>query len=241
MAKISKEGLNGALGPLVFYTMNGKSYARSAPGPQSRKLKNKLQPQRKFFGKISSMSSKMADAVRTELNCPFGLHAYNALRGWVFGQYKKNEDQASPVLSFNPNELCELNAAAILPQLLTATISLLDRSNGNLSVSIGSFNPAKDIKAPAGATWVNLKLICARAIHESGTLSHFELTVAQNALPILDNKLAPIEMELNMPGKKGDLVCLVLALEFRTGEHSGGIINSPSFLPAAGIALGNIG
>ena len=241
MAKVSKAGLNGAIGPVVFYTMNGKSYARATPGTQSIKHKKKLQPQRSFFGRISSLSSKMADAVRTELNCPFGLYAYNALRGWVFGQYKKNEGQASLQLNIIPSGLCELNAAAGLQQSLTAGVSLADKGDGNLSVSIASFNPAKDIKAPAGAAWINLKLICARAIRESGALLHFELSLAQKLLHISNENIPSFEMELNSQGGKGDLVCLVLALEFRTGEHSGGIINSPSFLPAAGIALGNLG
>ncbi|MES2332527.1 MAG: hypothetical protein V4539_23170 [Bacteroidota bacterium] len=241
MAKVTKAGLNGAIGPLVFYTMNGKSYARSAPGPQSRKLKAKLQPQRNFFGKISSLSSAMAGAIRGELNCPFGLHAYNALRGWVFRQYKIDTEQGNMPLHINLNELCELNDAASLRQLLKAGISVADTGGGNLSVSIESFNPAKDMKVPAGAEWINLKLICARAEGGQTAELHFVRTIAQKMLPVSNKNLPAFEMELPTAGKKGSLVCLVLALEFRSNENSGGIINNPSFLPAAGIALGKLG
>ncbi|MES2331609.1 MAG: hypothetical protein V4539_18530 [Bacteroidota bacterium] len=241
MAKVTKAGLTGAIGPVVFYTMNGKSYARSIPAPQSRKLKEKLQPQRKFFGRISALSSKMADAIRTELNCHFGLHAYNALRGWVFRQFKNNEDLMTLPLNITPDRFCELNPAASLGQSFASGISLKDRGNGNLLFSIEPFNPAKDIKAPAGAAWITLKLICARNPVEAGTLLFFELTVAQVTLPLTNKTLPAVEMELDTHGSKHDLVCLVLALEFRSAEKSGGIINIPSFLPAAGIALGKLG
>ncbi|MES2330522.1 MAG: hypothetical protein V4539_13045 [Bacteroidota bacterium] len=240
MAKVSKTGLSGAIGPVVFYTMDGKAYARSTPGKQSAKHKKKLQPHRDLFGMTSSLSSKIADALRTELNCPFGRHSYNALRSWVFGLYKKNPDQTNLALHINPSALCELNPAAGLAQSFTAGISVTDKGGGMLSVSISSFNPAKDIKAPAGATWINLKLICASPVYEPKSLSHFELTVVQNSFAILDQKLPDVEMELHTHATKRALVCLALALEFRTGEHSNAIINIPSFLPAAVIALGNL-
>ncbi len=240
MAKVSRAGLSGAIGPVVFYTMDGKPYARSAPGTQSAKHKKKLQPHRNLFGRTSSLSSKIADAVRTELNCPFGRHSYNALRSLVFGLYKKNPDQTNLALHINPNAVCELNPAAGLEQSFMAGISLADKGGGILSVSISSFNPAKDIKAPAGAAWINLKLICASPFYERNFVSHFELTVVQNSFAIPDQKLPAMEMELHTQGSKRALVCLVLALEFRTGEHSNGIINIPSFLPAAVIALGNL-
>lgn len=242
MATVTKAGLNGAIGPLVFYTMNGKSYARSKPKAQSKALKKKLQPQRHFFGRVSSLSSRVAGAIRTELNCPFGLRGYNALRGWMFAQYKENGNESGPLPQSVSGGLCELNPEASLHEFLKAGISVADRGKGNLSVSIDSFNPAKDFKAPAGAGFINLKLICARSTQEPGGSSYFALTLAQRAIPIINANLPVIEMELATHGSKGNLVCLVLAIEFRSGnEYSNGVINIPSFLPAAGIALGKLG
>ncbi|MES2332305.1 MAG: hypothetical protein V4539_22050 [Bacteroidota bacterium] len=242
MATVTKEGLNGAIGAVVFYTMNGKSYARSKPHPESSRHKKKLQHQRNLFGRVSSLSAGMASAIRTELNCPFGLHAYNALRGWTYAQYKENQDSKEWLLQTNPNRLCELNPGASLQQSLKAGISVEDMGGGRLLIGIDSFNPAKDIKAPAGAGSLNLKLICAREIREAGSASYFVLTLAQYPVAIVNKNLAVIEMELDTHGSKGDLACLVLAVEFRSGdEHSSGIINNPLFLPAAGMALGKLG
>lgn len=238
MAEVTKSGLVGAVGQLVFYTMNGKNYVRSKPRAQSARTKKKLQPITGAFGTVSSISSRMASVLRAELNCPFPLQSYNTLRGWMLRQYRSNANNTQWQLSV-AEETCGLNALADLRQIFSAGISVTDNGSGRIVVDIDAFNPAKDIKAPAGAGSVNFKLLCAGLPDPAGRGDDAELAISQYAFNLTDKTIPAFEMKLTTKAKKNHLLCLVLAVEFRAGnKQSTGIINMPAFLPAAAIGLG---
>ncbi len=153
-------------------------------------------------------------------------------------QYRTNAERTEWPLSVTGDGPCQLNPVADLHQIFSAGISATDNGSGRIILLIDAFNPVKDIKAPAGAGSVNLKLLCA-GLPDSARGSYAELTMAQYAFDISNKSIPAFEMELTTQAKKGSLLCLALAVEFRAGnKQTSGIINIPGYLPVAGVGLG---
>ena len=59
MGRVTKDGISGAVGPVVFYTVDGKNYVMSKRVKNKKKKGEEMDPVNERFGTVSSYGSKM--------------------------------------------------------------------------------------------------------------------------------------------------------------------------------------
>ena len=235
MARFKDNNLSGTIGNMVFYTSNGQKLVRAKPGKRKRKRGQPADPNTSIFGKVSANGTPMLTLLSRHLLFHFGLSSYNDGRGWMRNHYAANNSLPQWDISTKPNDMCQLNAASDLRDMLFTSITVSDTGGGKLSVSIAAMNPLMDMKKlPAQTTNVNIKLAVLYSEFKDKSPAHqaieqYNFVYANTLLPakniIIDTK-APA----------GNLAIVVLAVEpVITGKTA-----ADEWLPAAIIGMGRL-
>jgi hypothetical protein len=235
MARLIDNKLSGAIGTLVFYTSNGKNLVRAKPGKRKNKRGQAADPNTTIFGKVSANGSRMLKILSRQLLFPFGLSTYNNARGWMRNQYAANINLPQWDISARPNDMCQLNAAADLRDMLFTSIVITDNGGGKLLVSIPAMNPVKDMKKlPARTTDVNIKL--AVLYSEFGNNSPARQAIEQYNFMYTNTQLPAKDIIIDTQAPAGNLAIVVLAVEpVITGKMA-----AAEWLPAAIIGMGRL-
>ncbi|MES2004485.1 MAG: hypothetical protein V4450_08180 [Bacteroidota bacterium] len=241
MAHITEEGMSGAIGNLVFYTMNGKKYARSKPNFSKRSRKAMSEgPLATVFGIVSTFGTAILRGLQPSLLFPFSLATYNQARGWMRKQYAPNHGEELWELSARHNDMCQVNTAANLQTALQSGIAVSDAGKGKIKVGIDEISPLKHIKAPAGTRGVNIKLV-ALSRSPDDRKAMVESCMEQYTILYSDVHLPAKETVLSIKGKPGDIVVVVVALEFEMERGAfDGYSREAKYLPAAIVAMGKL-
>ncbi len=237
MARSTDKGISGAVGNLVFYTMNGNNYVRSKPGKRTKKRNKDPNPLNTIFGIVSSYGSPMISQLRTVLLFPFSINTYNSIRGWMRNQYAAHGQDAIWELTAQGTAMCQVNRAIDLRDFLTVPLSVSDTGNSMIKISIPSLNPAKNIKAPSHTNKVNLKLVAVSSPFGQKTGSS-NFCMEQYSFDYTNEILAAKEIVLNTSAITGSIVIVVAAIEFDEGDK---MYNTDvKWLPAAIIGMGRL-
>ncbi len=237
MASINHEGISGAIGNIVFYTMNGKKYARSVPNLTKKRRKELSQaPQATVFGLVSQYGTPMIRMLQELLLFPFTLVTYNMARGWMRGVYNANHAEPSWSFSGRYDKACSLNAAAIFPEALKTAVQVTDTGKGKIKVLVEEMNLAKYLKLPPHIQKVNIKLMAVSAPF-SNTLSIPVSCMEQYSFHYKKAIFPAQEILLKTKGNAGDIVIIVMALEFDLGN---GYSRDARHLPAGIVAMGRL-
>ena len=235
MARLTPNGYVGMVGNVVSYTMNGQQYLRTKPTHTKKRKKN---PVNMLFGEVTRNGSPMARLIKLygDLLFHFSLGSYNNMRGWI-----RNLRAANPVewdLAVRPNHTGNLNPACDFRDFISVPVSV-GNANGIITVSIPEFNPAMDIKSPAGTRKINMKVIAVTSPYKDTRETGYAMQSFSfdNKDTIVPSKECRLITEGNT-GKPGHVAMIIIALEFMTTGNN--IIRDPKWLPAAGIAMGRL-
>ncbi len=235
MARMENNNLSGAVGSLIFYTRDGKNYVRSKPGKRKKKRGQPASSNNTVFGRVSGNCSRMLKQLQPALLFKFGLYSYNNARGWMRNQYAANQQQPDWEISTRPNDMCQLNAAADLRDMLFVSVTVKDTGGGILQVSIPAMNPFRDMKKmPAGTVSVNLKLAVLYSAFEEDSPAF--IAIEQYLFDYKNTLLPAKEISVKSKAPAGNLAFIVLAIE----PVAPNTRFEQEWLPAAIIGMGRI-
>ncbi len=239
MARVTDKGISGAIGNVVYYSVDGKTYIRSKPGKRKKKRNQVTNPLNSIFGTVSKYGSSMIGLMKKSFGFPVNRNMYNRLRGWMRNQYAEHMDQANWEFSVK-NGMCQLNPGIDLRDFFKLDITVIDSGNGNLTVAFPEINPVNNIKTPSRTMKVNIKLIAVTSpFRDSPLPSNFcteQYSFIYNSKPV-----PAISFVLQTKAGVGDIGIVVMALEYETSDSGIGLyIKDTRWLPAAIIAMGRM-
>lgn len=236
MARFENGKLSGTLNNIVFYNMNGKTYVKSKPGKRSRKKKAIQSPQVSLFRQASTYGSELLTALKPLIPFKFKLETYNKFRGWLM--------KILPVAANNeaggklPNiPFHNINTSVEFRDLLLVYPDVVISRDGKVKISFSSFIPNTAIKATTKTKQVQISMITCTAAFTDGRygvkIISSDFIVDYCSVPTIERVF-----DLGAPGRNGDLVFVILVLNFQqiTGTKVNEIV-----LPAAIVAVGKLG
>ncbi|HVZ25190.1 MAG TPA: hypothetical protein VG842_04010 [Sediminibacterium sp.] len=243
MARQTDKGINGVVGPVILYTVNGRQYMRSKPGPRSRKKKPApvTEANNKVFGLVSACGSDMVRAVRDRFRYPFRLATHNTIRGWMRNQYAFYHQSPEWKLAIRGSDICQLNPEASLAEHLRAGLSISDAGKGKIALTIDALDPKRDLKAPQGTDSVQIKVVAAVSAFDR---DHCQTVSAEEVylIPYPGQALPAKTLLLDTGGKAGDTATVWVGLTYYKNaylpEHYSRELRH---LPLAIIAMGRLG
>ena len=240
MARVTENGFAGTVGNLVFYSMNGKSYVRTKPGPRKKNKGAVQNPLNTVFGIVSKHGSALIKGINSEFPFRFGREAYNNVRGWMRNNYSMYKDAADWELSVRASGMCQLNKETDLRDCLKVELSVTDEGNGKIAITFPSIIPVRDIKAPSRTMKVNIKLIVVTSPFRNapGTYNH---CTEQFSFIYNDSELPAKTFLIETKASKPDLVFTAVSLTYETKDSGEAKYNTEKkWLPAAMIAMGRL-
>jgi hypothetical protein len=240
MARVENGNIKGILGNVIFYSMNGKTYARLKP-QKSKKKKNKDQStQVNRFSLVSKYGSPILNQLKPELRYKFNLDTYNHFRGWLTTEFNRRGNNEIWKNSIADTSLHNLNKAFDLRDVLLIMPKLLISKNAKISIDFPSFIPLYKIKAAPKTVEVKIKLL-AIASPFSGDANLATLVTKEFRVPFNKEVTPERKFSFKIKGNKNDILFIALALECITDKlSSSNEIIDLDYLPAAFIALGKI-
>jgi hypothetical protein len=235
MAIFKDNNLSGSVGNLVFYNCDGQNRVRSKSGKRNKKRGQPADPNTTIFGIVSANGTPMLNLLSQYLLFPFTLSSYNDGRGWMRNHYAANNDLPQWDISARPNDMCQLNAASDLRDMLFISIAVTDNGAGKLLVSIPAMNPVRDMKKlPAQTASVNIKLAALHSGFDGKSAVH--QSIEQYSLPYENTGLPAKEIIIDTKAPAGNLAIVAMAIEpFAEGKPL-----AAEWLPAAIIAMGRL-
>ena len=239
MARVTDNGISGAVGNVVFYTMNGKRYVRAKPGPRKKKRGQPVNPLNAVFGTVSKYGSAMVKAMNGHFLFPLKRETYNRLRGWMRNQYAEHKDEEIWELSVRNSGMCQVNGGIDLRDFLRTDITVNDSGNAKITVSISEINPKKDIKVPLRTMKVNIKLIAVTSPFRNAPTT-CSLCTNQYSFIFNNDPVPARSFELQTEAGIGDIAIVALAVEFETSASYPAYNKDTRWLPAAVISMGRL-
>jgi hypothetical protein len=242
MARVTDQGISGLVGPVVFYTVNGKNFVKGKPHPRKKKRNQPANPLNTIFGMVSCYGSKMISSIRTSFLFSFNRNTYNRLRGWMRNQYAVHGEEEVWELSAIDSGMCQVNEGIDLRDFLKRDITVEDAGGGKIIISLPELNPVKNIQAPLHTKEVNLKMLVVTSKFRDETSSTTKLCTLQYSFSYTNVLQVAKNFELQTTGLAGDMALIVVALEFNktSGMDDTHYILDPQLLPAAIIAMGRL-
>ncbi len=240
MARIEDGNLKGAVGNIVFYAMNGKTYARTKPGKRKKKRNALESPQLSVFKMVTNHGTAMLMQLKPLFLFPFKRDTYNLFRGWMMDQLNARESNAAWEVAVADTLLYNLNRDADLRNLLLILPEVSVTAKGKVSARFPSFIPANKIIAPIKTTEVNIKMIAVVAPFSGNQNS---CTISTDNYPVQFDKQPAAEKEfvLNAGGSTGDMLFIIVGLEYVQSKTLGNsYLQNTKWLPAAIVAVGKL-
>ncbi len=236
MARVENGSISGAVGNLIFYTMNGNGYVRSKPGKRPRKRNHKPLEVNTVFGTVSTCGSPMLVQLGRQLLYTLKLADYNRTRGWMRNQYANNYQATSWPIAAHTGGTCQVNGSADLRDCLFVDTSLqLDKKK--LTLGLPALNPAKQIKAPPRTSKVTIKAMVISSPFKMEAAKNCTVIMEQLVIDYKDMQLPATELVLNLQGK--GVAIVALALEYTITASGKELVEMETkWLPAALIAMG---
>ncbi len=234
MGRVKENNISGAVGPVVFYIVNGKMYARIKPGKRKKKPTPAMLKRNTIFGEVTGPSSRMLRLIKRYVLFPVGFADYNRLRGWMYVLYAANYDKPEWDIATD-NNMCQLNPLTDLRHFFKPNITVSSKGSKGISVNFASFNPINELRAPLRAKKVNIKIFAASS---PPGLAPPSITKEIYSFDYADGALPEKEFVLDTGGKNGDMAIVAVAIEFERAVKDDK--PDPRWLPAAVIAMGRL-
>lgn len=240
MARVENGNISGAIGNIVFYTMNGKTYAKAKPTFRKRKKNEPLSPQVQQLSTVSFYGTPVLNWLKPQLAFKFKRNTFNDFRKWLGFAMKQHENDSSWPIATANTLVHNINRESEIRDILLLLPTVTVDAKGNSSIKFPSFIPVNQIKAPTGTAEVQLKLITVSAPFSKSVRTCF---VQSDSYNFSYNKTRLDEKEIILPtkAKTGYMVFVMIAMVFtklKAGEAI--IVNDEQWLPAAVVAAGKL-
>lgn len=238
MATVTNNGLNGAVGNLVFYSMNGKQYARAKPKFTNTKRKALARSEQAIaFGQVSKGVSGLLGYLKNELGFPLTRNSYNAARSWISRMNSAAGKLAEWPLEARFTNACQLNKQADLRDYFSAGLSVTDAGDGSIRIGLDALDPLLHIRAPKGCSNIVIRFFSFAPLF--GNQNEMPLQQASLEIAYRAGKLPAWETVLNTGAGKGEIAVVVMAVQFIMPDARGRT-NNGLYLPAAIVSMGRL-
>lgn len=235
MARLSDKGLSGRIGPVIYYEMNGKQFARAVPVFKKLRTTARQKNASLLFGICSKTATAAAYVLQAYLTFPF--KALNRFRGWVYKYYKLHHQQSNWVLGQKFIPPFQLNTEADLRDFLFFPIEIKAVENGRLHIYAPAFDPVKQIMNPLQAASASISIMVQGLSfgEQQDCFSVVEkITVDLSATTSPANDLFFEHAAI----QSNAVLMVTIALQFH--QHNGSLIKNTNCLPAAVIGMGRV-
>lgn len=235
MARITEKGLSGRVGPVIYYQMNGKQYARAFPVYKKKRSRAATKPAAALFGQCSATASTAAYALQASLPFPFLYKPQNSFRGWLYKYYKLHHEQHNWVLGQNFLPPCQLNPDADLRDFLFAPIEIRGVVDGRLHIHVPAFDPVKQIMNPVRAASACISIM----VQGLSFGKEQECFFPEEKLPVDFSEIHSPARDLffeHASMKPESVLMVTVALSFQMQDES--FIKNTDCLPAAVVGMG---
>lgn len=238
MATVTSNGLTGRVGNLVFYSMNGKQYARSRPVFTNSRLKKlSRSPQALVFGQVSKAISLLLGQMKTVHGAIFTRNSYAAARSWTGRFNAAMGAQPEWPLESRFSNGCQLNARIDLRDCFSAGLWINDAGNGDIRLGFGSIDPLLHTRVPAGCKRLLIRFFCLAPLFNAK--NRMLVKQAEREIVYQPGSLPPWEITLNTGAATGDVVLVAMSVSFLMRSVQAGMGTGPD-TPAAIIAMGRL-
>lgn len=238
MARLEAGNLKGAVGNIVFYTVDGKTYAKTKPGKRNKKRNATQSPQVSFFKTASTYGTALLMQLKPRLLFPFKRKTYNLFRGWLSDTLKEYSHNPVWEVSVAGTRLYNLNGQADLRDALQVIPAVTVTAGNAVKLSFPSFIPANQVKAPAGTAQVNIQVLAVAAPFSDNRTT---CVIHTDVYTVPFNKTATSEKEfvLETGGNTGDMLFIIIGLAY-TAISPKINLQEAKWLPAAVVAAGRL-
>ena len=239
MARITKQGITGAIGSVVFYSVNGKNYVMSKrkKEQQKRRRGKGIDPKNEQFGIVSTYGSRMLGLLREHFLFHTGRDAYNRFRGWLKQAYTTRGTDPVWEISIE-NGTCPLSTGADLRDHLRVPVVVQDLGGSVIKVGIPPIDTVRQLKIPSRAVSMRIKALAVSAAFKPRPIIY--AIEAQEVIFNLNQNILPAHaFTLALQAEPGDIAIVALALEFKLAG-SELFVTDPKWLPAGVVAAGRL-
>lgn len=235
MARLTDKGLSGRIGPVIYYEMNGKQYARSFPVYKKKRTAAKQKKAALLFGICSRTATATASVLQAYLAFPF--KAVNRFRGWMYKYYKLHHQQNNWVLGHGFIPPFQLNTEADLRDYLFVPIEIKDAQDGRLHIHVPAFNPVKQIMNPLRAASATISIMVQGL--PFGEQQECFSVVEKIAVGFSDTSSPASDLFFeNAAIQPASVLMVTVALSFHRQDNS--LMTETASLPAAVVAMGRM-
>ncbi len=155
MARIINGNFSGAIGNVVFYTVNGQTYARSMPNTKQSAKNAPEKPSVTAFKTASKYGAQLLRKLRPFIPFPLTLTHYNAYRSWLITSLRIHQDSAitHTTTLHNVNMLISLRDIWLVPSRIELT------EKAEVQIHLPEILPQTHIVAPPYTTQVQVTWI----------------------------------------------------------------------------------
>lgn len=238
MATVTNNGLTGVVGSLVFYSMNGKQFARSKPVYTKKRLKDLSRSSQVLaFGRISKGVALLLGTMKNRHGAIFTTGSYAAARGWV-GRINAAMGQLPewPLESRFSNG-CQLNPRVDLRNCFSAGLWINDAGNGDIRIGMGAMDPLLHTSVPDGCNSLLIRFFCLAPLF--GKESAMLVQQAEREIVYRAGQLPPWETTIHTGVQAGDIALVAMTVSFLRQDVQAGT-ETDKDVPAAIIAMGRL-
>jgi len=212
MARVFDLNLSGRVGNLIYYQMNGKTYARRAP-VYKNKPTERQKLMRENFGIVSKFGSRLLQRMKGELFHPLATQDYNKARGWMKAQF--SEQKLAPEWKINSSKtsFCSLHGDIYIMNRVLVSITFDQLADGRVLVQVPAFVPAQQIIAPPQATNITMRMMLISSAF-TGLSPALGFDSKEWSFPFQYVEQPAHEFTLSAGARPGEVMILVVAIRY---------------------------
>ncbi len=230
MARVINGNIQGALGDIIFYVMDGKQYARLKPQQKSRSKQPK-KPAVVLFSLAGKYGTAIVKQLKAHLHITTNLTVYNHFRSWCIRLLKHQLTQEGEHLSKQPVYHSFNTSADLRDQMQLDYQWRID--DAGVVIEIPSFQPNICFHGPKKAS----ACIVSFAVINSSFQENFTpVSCSSSSVTIPINTMATVLQRIHLPISNRQKGWLFLAISLRyvvKGKQADILETDVAYLPAA--------
>ena len=234
MGKFESNSLQGSVGNLIFYNVNGVTYARTKPAKRKPKRGEPESQQVTAFTTVSKYGTPIIMALKKEIPFPIGRAVYSQVRGWMLNQWKLIQSGGVTGISMESTPMFQLNKEVDIRNCLLLLPNIEQVKDGIL-FKFPSMIPSKHIRAPKDTKHVFIKMIVL-ASSFSQQDEGVQVSNVLHSIPFNKTALATAEFTVPLHADEGDVTVVAIGLSYE--NSTGQLYNEAIWQPVALIAMG---
>jgi len=230
MARVINGNIQGALGDIIFYVMDGKQYARLKPQQKSRSKQTK-KPAVVLFSLAGKYGTAIVKQLKAHLLITTNLTVYNHFRSWCIRLLKHQLMQDGEHLSKQP-VYHSFNASADLRDQMQLDYQWRIDDTG-VVIEIPSFQPNIYFQSPKKASAC---IVSFAVINASFQENFTPVSCSSSSVTIPINTMVTVPQSIYLPisNRQKGWLFLAISLRYVVKDKQADILETDvAYLPAA--------